>query len=670
VAVARHDHFAVRQLRALRERLVEADRRVDTLQPVVQQRLQPGVLQPEQIVQARQGAVRVVDRRRRRRIERQPRRRRIGRERPHRVQATDRQRRQPLAQRRLERRLPARLDVDLPPQPRQPVESVPRQPRLQLALGLHLLLQCAQCVQPGGQLGQRPPLARDHRRRMAPLGVDPFHLRLQVVPARVRHPVRLVVGARARFQRGQPLAFGRLQSALLGVQSVTPRLQLAVLLVDAARLGRQHLDLLLHLCHLPALLARARLRRAQRVLRRGQLRGVRLDLRGQGVGLRLRLERLRAGPLEFLDRGAPSALPLGLLRLQLGQPLLQPLAGVDDVADALLEPAHLERGVGEFALPLVQRVAGAVVRLADRLQLGLDVPQRGQLRVERRLGLAHRLRRPGLLAGGVAVFQEPQLVLAARRLVLQRPILLRDLGLAFELAEVGVELTQDVLDPGQVLARVLEPVLGLAPALLVFRDTGRLLEEQPQLLGAALDDAADRALPDDRVGARAEAGPEEHVLHVPPSHRLVVDVVAAGAVARQHPLDRDLAERVPLSAGTGVGVVEHELDARPTGRLALARAIEDHVLHGLAAQLARLALAEHPAHGVHDVGLAAAVRADDADALAGKLEGGGLGERLEAGQLDLVQTHRAEAEFTLKTAIKYLMCKQKSAPRRSACRAG
>src|SRR5262249_18406751 len=54
---------------------------------------------------------------------------------------------------------------------------------------------------------------------------------------------------------------------------------------------------------------------------------------------------------------------------------------------------------------------------------------------------------------------------------------------------------------------------------------------------------------------------------------------------------------------------------------------------------ARLALAEHPAHRVHDVGLAAAVRADHAHALARKLERGGIGEGLEARELDLVETH-------------------------------
>jgi hypothetical protein len=165
------------------------------------------------------------------------------------------------------------------------------------------------------------------------------------------------------------------------------------------------------------------------------------------------------------------------------------------------------------------------------------------------------------------------------------------------------------------------------------------LQEQAQFFGLALDDAADGALADDGVGARAQAGAQEHVLHVAAAHRLVVDVVAAGAVAREHALDRDLAELAPLAARTVVAVVEHQFDAGTAGGLARGRAVEDHVLHGFAAQLGGLGLAQHPAHRVHDVGLAAAVGPDHTHELAREHEVGGFGEGLEAGELDRVETH-------------------------------
>ena len=98
----------------------------------------------------RRGSVRCVlaMRRRRRRVEGQPRRRRVGGEGAHRLEAAHLQRVQALAQRRFERGFPAGLDVHLRPQALQAVEPVLGQPGLELALGLHLVLQRAQRLEP------------------------------------------------------------------------------------------------------------------------------------------------------------------------------------------------------------------------------------------------------------------------------------------------------------------------------------------------------------------------------------------------------------------------------------------------------------------------------------------------------------------------------------------
>ncbi len=342
--------------------------------------------------------------------------------------------------------------------------------------------------------------------------------------------------------------------------------------------------------------------------------------------------------------------PLRSLQRQFGEPLLGALPTFDHIADALLEPTDFERGLGQAPLRCVQLVAGSVVRLADGLELGLALAQFGHAGLERVDCGGDFLLDALLLAGRIPVAQEPQLMQLQGAVVLQAAVAPGDLGLLLELLEVAVELAQDVVDAGEVVARVAQPVLGLAAALLVLGHTSRLFQEQAQFLGLAFDDPADRPLADDRVGTRAEPGAEEHVLHVAPTHRLVVDVVAAAAVAGQNALDGDLGELVPLATGTGVLIAEHELDAGTTGRLALARSVEDHVLHRFAAQLGRLAFTEHPAHCVHDVRLAAAVRADHADQLAGQLKVGGVGERLEAGQLDGIQTHVRE-RIPVRTAI-------------------
>src|SRR2546427_12321665 len=78
---------------------------------------------------------------------------------------------------------------------------------------------------------------------------------------------------------------------------------------------------------------------------------------------------------------------------------------------------------------------------------------------------------------------------------------------------------------------------------------------------------------------RSQARAQEHVLHIAAAHGLVVDEVAAVALAREHALDGDLAELAPLAARAVVTVVEHQFHAGAAGRLAERGAVEDHVLH-------------------------------------------------------------------------------------------
>jgi hypothetical protein len=52
----------------------------------------------------------------------------------------------------------------------------------------------------------------------------------------------------------------------------------------------------------------------------------------------------------------------------------------------------------------------------------------------------------------------------------------------------------------------------------------------------------------------------------------------------------------PRAGGLAQAVVEHQLDAGAMRGFALARAVEDHVLHRLAAQMPGGGFAEHPSH--------------------------------------------------------------------------
>jgi len=102
------------------------------------------------------------------------------------------------------------------------------------------------------------------------------------------------------------------------------------------------------------------------------------------------------------------------------------------------------------------------------------------------------------------------------------------------------------------------------------------------------------------------------------------------AVPLQHALHRDLGVLRPLAARPPERIVEQQLDRRARERLAVARAVEDDVLHRVAAQGGGARFAEHPADRVDDVGLAAAVRTDNADELAWNVDGSGIYEGLEA----------------------------------------
>src|SRR5207248_9669175 len=127
-------------------------------------------------------------------------------------------------------------------------------------------------------------------------------------------------------------------------------------------------------------------------------------------------------------------------------------------------------------------------------------------------------------------------------------------------------------------------------------------------------------------------------------NRDVIDVVAGVAVAREQSLDRQLGVLPPLAADPAFAVVEKELDRRASNRLAIAGAVEDDVLHRFAAQRRRFRFAEHPANGIDDVGLAAAIGTDDADELAGRRDRRRIDERLESRELDLGEAQGLELE--------------------------
>ena len=475
--------------------------------------------------------------------------------------------------------------------------------------------------------------------RLAALLIQLRHLFLQFAHTRLQNVELLATARQLCLQMRQLFGLGRSQGVAVSQQAIAPLALLAHLLVDAALLGRQHLNLLLHLRHAAALLIGLLLRVAQSVFQRGQLLGLLLHLRFEDGGLLFQFHVLCGLVFDFLLGFVLALLPVAALFGQLQQALFGALAVFHHEADFCLKLAHFGRDFVQQALRHIDLIARRVMCLANGFQLGFDMTHIGHAAFEVGTRFFYRHAHLILIGRRIRPFEVPQLVQTARARVLQGLVFLCDFGLLFELFEIGVELAQNVFHPREVLVGIGQTVFGLAAALFVFADAGGFFQKQAQLFGAAFDDAADGALPDDGVGTRPQARAQKHVLHVAAAHGLVVDEIAAATLAREYALDGNFGKLAPLAARAVVGIVKHQLHTAAAGGFARGGAVENHVLHGLATQLAGFAFAQYPTHGIHDVGLAATIGADHADTLPRQREVGGFCKRFETGKFDGCQAH-------------------------------
>ena len=525
--------------------------------------------------------------------------------------------------------------------------------------------------------------------RIQPLALQPFHRGALLLAQR---------GVLQGLQRGQPAALllqplAQLGDLVLGV---------ALLLLQGQRGLLARLQVLVERFQRGLLFLVLLGRRAEALGQRVQVQPEALagQLLAAPVGVqRLPVQVVHAGALHV--RGArsfgglapvrvPALLPVGQPRLGFGQGLLAPLVfdpqlfqprfGLDDGLlqrfQSLLVAADVLADLGQRALGFLARPRQALGQFLLVCDLLLDPGQRAAHLVHRRLGgvqrlaglvtahpagldpalgvalLGHQLLQPGLLARQVlahlrqalvqlAVFERLPLRVAGLPLGLDGGVLLGLARLPGQVVELLADLLAQVVEPVQVLAGVADPGLGLLAPLLVLGDAGGLLQVHAQVLGPGVDDLADHALLDDRVAARPQAGAQEQVGDVAAPAAGAVEVVVALAVAADGALDRNLVERGVLAGDGVVGVVEDQLHRRLRHRLARRGAGEDHVGQRVAAQAAGGALAHHPAHGVDDVRLAAAVGADHAGHVGRQVQRGGIDEGLEAGQLDRGQAHAA-----------------------------
>ncbi len=364
----------------------------------------------------------------------------------------------------------------------------------------------------------------------------------------------------------------------------------------------------------------------------------RLLLRGQGTFQRAQLVAALGG-LVLLGRQ---------LLAQLGELLATR-------RDRLGERLTLAPPVLDAALRVLDLVAQAEQRLAPLAEHALALGQLDALALDCELALREpRLEGRQLveqsavvLARALDLRAELAAVVGRQREIehpagLPQPLVAgRLLGLALDRVDLAPDLAEHVAHPQQVLLGRLDLRLRLPPARLVLADPRRLLDQDAALLGLGGDDLGDLPLLHDRVALGADAGVAEEVVDVAQATGRLVEQVLGLAAAVEPPRDLDLAEGGVGRGGAPVGVVDGEnhlghADAGPP-----LGADEDDVLHPLAAQPARGLLAHHPAHGIHHVGLAAAVGADDRRDAVGEFEPGPVDEGLEAVEIERLDPHRA-----------------------------
>ena len=238
--------------------------------------------------------------------------------------------------------------------------------------------------------------------------------------------------------------------------------------------------------------------------------------------------------LVLLDVG----LPLRLVGFELRQARSVLVARFAPMAYLGFETGHLGARLVVLGLRRLYAVSGHEMLLARCFEARFGVAQGGVLRFELVDHALHLARHPLALGLRLVAAQQPKQLLFMRQFAMRVAVLARHRRLLFQTPHLVAQFGTDVLDARQIVAGIGQAMFGFLAPLLVFGDPGGLFEEDAQLVGARLDDARNRPLADDGVGARAKAGAEKEVGDVLAADVQVVDVVLGLAAARQQTLDR------------------------------------------------------------------------------------------------------------------------------------
>jgi hypothetical protein len=198
---------------------------------------------------------------------------------------------------------------------------------------------------------------------------------------------------------------------------------------------------------------------------------------------------------------------------------------------------------------------------------------------------------------------------------------------------LGRDLADHVFEALEVGFSRLQAGFCFVLARMQAGNSGGFFQNAAAVFRLRIDDFADLPLTDEGRRARAGGSVCKEQLHVARADFAAVDAIGRTRLALDAAGDFEHVGIVELGRGLAVGVIDHDHDFGGIARRAVRGAREDHLIHVLRAHRLGGAFAHRPAQRLDDVGLAAAVGADDAGEPRFDHELGGLYERLEADKL-------------------------------------
>src|SRR5713226_3677971 len=214
------------------------------------------------------------------------------------------------------------------------------------------------------------------------------------------------------------------------------------------------------------------------------------------------------------------------------------------------------------------------------------------------------------------------------------------LCLELEAPDLTLNFPDNVADSEQVFSRALQFPLRDQLAAFILACAGGFLDKGTALFRLGVDHLIHTALLHDGIGFVSHPCPQKEFDDVLETTRHLIDEIFRLAGAKEPTGDHDLAEAAVFFRAAAILIVQDQRDlCHSCGEQAFA-AVKDDILHHLTSQVAGALLSHHPSQGIHDIGLATAIGADNRSHPIREVENSPLSKGLKAGHFKAVKTHR------------------------------